>query len=359
MTTVTNPAAPAPAPAAAGPPGWSVVTRVGSVPAGRRRLRYAAGRVIVYLFMVWVTVTVVFALPRLLPGDPLESRTDINGSMSPERHAALTATYHLDRPLVTQYRTYLTGLVHGDFGVSIARDVPVGTLLRQTMPWTLLLVGAAIVLSSAVGFAAGTGAAWKRGGRTDRELLIGMTVLNAVPEYVLAVVLLIVFVAVIPVAPIGGGATPFTQSYGILWKMQDVGRHLALPVFALSLGMMATKFLLVRNTTVGELGQEYMVAARAKGLSPRRMRYRHAGRNVLLPFVTVVGLQVAFAAGGALFVETVFAYPGVASIMLPAVNQLDFPVIEATFTILAVTVLTANLVVDLLYARLDPRVATA
>lgn len=321
-----------------------------------RGRRHGGRRFLAYLVTVWIVVTVVFVLPRAMPGDPLARYDNPEAPLTPEARAALAAHYNLDRPLVEQYRRYLGSVVRGDLGESLGQQGSVTLLLRRRLPWTLLLVGTALAASSVVSFLAGITSAWRRGGRTDRELLTAMTVLHAVPEYVMASLMLILFGVVIPLFPIAGGSTPFTASSGQLSKVVDVAYHLVLPATVLSLGLLGTKFLLVRNTTISVLGQEYMVAARAKGLPMRLLKYRHAGRNVLLPFLTVVGLQAAFAAGGALFVETVFAYPGLASLLVPAIDNLDFPVLEGCFLVLAFVVLTVNLVIDLAYARLDPRV---
>lgn len=311
---------------------------------------------VAYLVTVWIVVTLVFVLPRAVPGDPLAVYDNAEAPLTPEARAAFESHYHLDRPLLAQYAHYLRSIARADFGDSIAQRASVGFLLRRRLPWTLLLVGTSLAVSSAVSFAAGITSAWRRGSATDRRLLTAMTMLHAVPEYVLATLLLILFGVVIPIFPIASASTPFTASSGQLYKLADVAFHLALPAMALSLGLVGTKFLLVRNTTISVLGQEYMVAARAKGLPDQLLKYRHAGRNVLLPFLTVVGLQVAFAAGGALFVETVFGYPGLASLMIPAVENKDFPLLEACFLLMALLVLTVNLAVDMAYARLDPRV---
>lgn len=309
-----------------------------------------------YLVSVLVVVTVVFALPRAMPGDPLARYDNVEAPLTPEARAALAAHYNLDQPLVVQYGRYLRALARADFGESLGQQGPVALLLRRRLPWTLLLVGTALLVSSIVSFLAGVTSAWRGGGRSDRQLLTVMTTLHAVPEYVMASLLLILFGVVYPLFPIAGATTPFTDSAGLLSQVGDVAYHLVLPATALSLGLLGSKFLLVRNTTVSVLGQEYMVAARAKGVPVRLLKYRHAGRNVLLPFLTVVGLQTAFAAGGSLFVESVFAYPGLASLLVPAVDNLDYPVIEGCFLALALTVLTVNLVLELAYARLDPRV---
>lgn len=309
-----------------------------------------------YLITVWAMVSVVFLLPRAMPGDPLAAYD--NGPEAPlsaEYRAVLTTRFHLDKPLVTQYRLYIGDVLQGDLGDSITAREPVSKLIRQRLPWTLLLAGSALAISSAIGFAIGTSAAWHRGEPTDRRIVTFMTVLHGVPEYALAILLLLLLAGRIPLFPAVGAYTPYSTS-GSLGKVTDVAYHLVLPCLALTLGLVGTKFLLVRNSTISVLGQDFMLLARAKGLSRRRLKYHHASRNVLLPFVTVLGLQVAFAAGGSLFVETVFGYPGLASLMLPAVQALDFPLLEGCFLMLGLLVLTVNLLLELSYTWLDPRV---
>lgn len=309
-----------------------------------------------YLVTLLGVVTLMFMLPRAMPGDPLATYADDTSPLTPEARAAYMAHYGLDRPLVEQYGHYLANLATGELGESISNRQPVAFLLRTNLPWTLLLVGTSLSLASLVSFVAGVSAAWRRGRREDRALLVAGTGLDAVPEYALATCLLIVFGVLIRAFPIAGGSTPFTASASVPFKLADVARHLVLPGMALTLGLLGTKFLLVRNTTIAVLGQDYMVAARAKGLPERLLKYHHAGRNALLPFLNVLGIQAGAAMGGSLFVETVFAYPGVASLMVPAVDNLDYPLIEGCFILVAFLVLTANLVVDLVSARLDPRV---
>lgn len=320
-----------------------------------RRRRGTAGRLLaVYALTAWAVVTVVFFLPRVMPGDPLTGLTEPNAPLRPADRARIEAHYNLDRPLVEQYRIYLGKVVRLDFGRTIGGGAPVRDLIAERLPWTLLLMGTALAASSAIGFAAGMSAAWSRGSRNDRQLLWVMTALHAIPEYIIATLLLLVFVVRLRLFPTGGAITPF-NSYGIVGKWRDIAYHLTLPAVALTLGLMGTKFRLVRNTTISVLGQDYMVLARAKGLSQRRMKYHHAARNVMLPFITVLGLQLAFAVGGSLFVETVFSYPGLASLMIPAVENLDFPLMEACFLMVATLILLANLFLDLAYGRIDPR----
>ena len=325
----------------------------------RRYLRAALRSVGLYGLTMVAVVVVVFALPRAMPGDPLAALDDPDNSVyvtDPVVRDKVRAYYGLDQPLPEQFRQYVGRLARGDLGFSIARKRPVVSLLRAHLPWTLLLMGVSIVVASLLSFVAGVAATWRRGRLSDRSLMTGMTVAQAVPEYALAAVLLIAFAVVLPTGlPLAGARTPFAD-HGTIAGVLDVAWHLVLPASALTLSLLGTKFLLVRNTMISALGADYMVLARAKGLPDRLLKYRHAGRNALLPFLTVVGIQAGYAVGGAVFVESVFAYPGMGTLILQAVEARDYPVLEATFLVLALVVLAVNLLLELVYARVDPRV---
>jgi peptide/nickel transport system permease protein len=328
-------------------------------PSRRRYLRAALRSVGLYALTLVAVVMVVFALPRAMPGDPLAALDDPDSSLfvtDPVVRAEVRSYYGLDKPLPEQFGGYLARLARGDLGFSIARKTSVSDLLRSHLPWTLLLMGVSLVVASVVSFVAGVAATWRRGRLSDRSWLTGMTVAQAVPEYAMAALLLIAFAVVIPIFPLAGARTPFAD-YGPVAEVFDIGKHLVLPATALTLSLLGTKFLLVRNTMISTLGADYMVLARAKGLPDRLLKYRHAGRNALLPFLTVVGIQAGYAVGGAVFVESVFAYPGMGTLILRAVEARDYPVLEATFLVLALVVLTVNLLLELVYARVDPRVA--
>ncbi len=324
---------------------------------GRRRVGVVRV-VVLYAATVLALVSVIFLLPRAMPGDPLSALIDPESGeffTSPDARARLEAYYGLDRPLVEQYAHYLVNIAHGDLGWSISRNAPVRQLLAAHLPWTLLLMGSALALASLVSFLAGVTSAWRRGRVDDRIVIAALTGLRAIPEYALASGLLIAFAVLIPVFPLAGGRTVFAQHASWLHAIGDVAYHLALPLVALTLSLLGTKFLLVRNTVIGVLGQDYMVLARAKGLPQRLLKYRHAGRNALLPFLTVLGIQAGFAVGGTIFVEAVFAYPGMGTLILQAVEARDYPVLEAVFLTLAAAVLTVNFAIDLVYLRVDPR----
>jgi peptide/nickel transport system permease protein len=302
--------------------------------------------------------TVVFVLPRAMPGDPLSALEDPDSSFyitDPELRSHLLAYYGLDRPLPDQYVRYLKSIARGDFGWSIARKVPVASLIQEHLPWTLLLMFVALTLAALLSYVAGIEAAWRRGEARDYFVLVTMTAIRAIPEYALAVLFLIGFAVVLPLFPLYGGHTPFMTYDSWFGKIADVAYHLVLPATTLTLSLLGTKFLLMRNTMISSLGEDYMLLARAKGLPDRLLKYRHAGRNALLPFLTLIGIQSGIAAGGSVFVEAVFAYPGMGSLILKAVEARDYPVLEAAFLVFGGFVIAINLIVDLLYQRLDPR----
>lgn len=312
-----------------------------------------------YAITLMAIVTMVFLLPRAMPGDPLSALEDPDTGYfitDPEVRERVLSYYGLDGPLHEQYVDYVTSLATGDLGWSVARRAPVAGLIAGHLPWTLLLVGLALGLSASVSYGAGIVAAWNRGRLPDRVVLVALTGLRGVPEYALAALLLIGLAVLVPVFPLFGAYTPFTE-YESLWaQIGDIAFHLALPLLALTLSLVGTKFLLVRNTAISALGEDYMELARAKGLPVRQKQFHHVGRNALLPFLTVMALQVGTAVGGSIFVESVFAYPGMGVLILDAVEARDYPVLEAVFLALAVTVLVANYLIELVYRRLDPRV---
>lgn len=327
---------------------------------GRRRPWAAYLKTIgLYVVTLWAVATLVFALPRLMPGDPLQALDDPGSGTfvdDAQTRAKVAAYYGLERPIVEQYGAYLAGIVRGDLGWSISQKTPVARLIRSRLPWTLLLMGTSLALSSIISFLAGVSAAWRRGGVNDRVLIVSLSVARAIPEYAMASLLLVCFAVFLPWFPQAGAQTPFVRYGSIEAVGTDIGRHLVLPVTALTVGLAANKFLIVRNSVVSTLGEDYMILARAKGLPRRLLKYRHSGRNALLPFLTALGVQAGFAAGGALFVETVFSYPGMGTLLNAGVIARDYPLLQAGFLVLAAVVLAANLVVELTYSLVDPRV---
>ena len=310
-----------------------------------------------YLLTVWVLLTLNFVLPRAMPGDPITAMLASNEAVTvdADTRAELAAYYGMDQPVAVQYVRYLDGLARGDLGVSVRYRMPVTELLAGRLRWTALLVGSGMVVALGVGLAAGVHAGWRRGSRLDRRLLVALLAVRNVPPFALASLAVLVFAVKLGWLPLGGAATPFFTG-GVAAGAADVAHHLVLPAGVLAVQFSAGYFLLMRAGMVTQLGADHLLLGRAKGLSDRRLQYRYAARNALLPVVTVTAMHLSFAVTGSLFVETVFAYPGMGRLAFDAVEARDYPVVQGCFVVFSVSVVTLNLVAELLYTRLDPRV---
>jgi peptide/nickel transport system permease protein len=306
------------------------------------------------LLTIWFAVTVTFLLLRLLPGDPALALARPN--KTEDTRAALLQQYGLDRPLIVQYGIYLWQLLQGNLGVSFTQSIPVLDVLMQRLPWTLLLTGTALVATVAVGIPLGVLAASRRGKFLDKLVqVIGVTGQSLfVPS--IGVLLLFVFGLMLHWLPIGGAYD--TDAYGLAWY-GSVATHLILPALSLMLIQLGSYVLTMRSTLIDALGEDYTTLAKANGVPYRRVLWKHALRNALLPTTTLIGLQLGFLVGGAVLTETVFAYPGIGRGIYEAVTQLDFPVLQGAFLMLAATVVVANMITDTVYGFLDPRVKTS
>ncbi|MGI9121130.1 MAG: ABC transporter permease [Acidimicrobiales bacterium] len=322
--------------------------------AQRRPLRVA---VVSYLVTVFVLITFNFALPRMMPGDPIDALMAFgspNYVSNEQTRANLAEYYDLDKSVPEQYASYLGGLVRGDLGVSIVSNVPVSKELSERVGWSFLLIVSALAISVVIGLPTGVHSGWKRGRGVDRGLLGFFLSIQNIPIFVVGSVVLVVFSAQLGIFPLGGATTPFNELGGFS-QVLDVVHHLALPALLLGFDFATLQYLVMRSSMVSELGSDYLLGGRAKGLSPRRLKYGYAGRNALLPVVTVIGLQFSIAVTGIIFVERIFSYPGVGGYMFEAVGTRDYPAMQGAFLLLTMTVVTANLLTDLLYRRLDPR----
>ncbi|MEN3609457.1 ABC transporter permease [Plantactinospora sp. ZYX-F-223] len=313
--------------------------------------RFVLNRALKAVLTVWIAITATFFLLRLLPGDP--TTLMVEGDMTPEMRAALLETYGLDRPLLEQYVSYLRELLHGNFGISFRQIQPVADILLDRLPWTLLLAGVAFLLTIAVGIPIGVSAAAHRG-RWPDKLLQGFGIAGHalfVPS--VAMLLLVWLGARLGWFPIGGAIDPDTRGVAAYLSL---AHHLVLPVASLVLVQLGPYALTLRTNLIDVLGEDYIRAARARGLSARRRLWKHGLRNAILPALTLMGLQLGTLVGGAVLTETVFAYPGVGRLIYEAVGQRDYPVLQGAFIMLAITVVVANALTDLLYAVLNPRI---
>jgi peptide/nickel transport system permease protein len=324
-------------------------------PMARSRRGLAAS----YAVTVFVLVSLNFLLPRAMPGNPVDAQLSVGSPtyLYDERaRADLTAYYGLDRPLGAQYVDYLAGLGRGDLGVSVSTHTPVSKLLVARVPWTLLLVATGGAVATAVGVLAGIHAGWRRERRSDRGLLATFVGLQNVPSFVLASLVLLVFAVQLGWFPLSGARTPFA-SFGTVGLAGDVARHLVLPALIVATDVAAYQFLLARAGVVGEMGSDYLVLGRVKGLAERRLKYRYAARNGLLPVVSNTAVQLGAAMTGAVFVERVFSYPGVGQLLFESIAARDYPVIQGCFLVVTVLVLTVNFLAEAVYRRIDPRTA--
>jgi peptide/nickel transport system permease protein len=320
------------------------------VPAVVRFTLLRLGRAVLTL---WFACTVTFLLLRLLPGDP--ALAVANPNMTAEMRGILLEQYGLNEPLVVQYGKFLWQLLQGNLGVSFTQQVPVTTALGERLPWTLLLAGSSLLVTVAVGIPLGVLAATRPHGWVDRAVQVLGVAGQSLFVPSVGIFFLFVFGLQLGLLPIGGAYSPGV--YGGAWY-GSVAAHLVLPCLSLVLVQLGSYVLTLRATLIEALGEDYCVLADAKGLPRRSVVWKHALRNALLPTTTLIGLQLGFLIGGAVLTETVFAWPGVGRGIYEAVTQLDYPVLQGAFLMLAFTVVLANLATDLAYGILDPRVRT-
>lgn len=308
-----------------------------------------------YALVLLVAATINFGLPRLMPGGPLMHLAGEDPArLSAEDRQRLLAGLGLDRPIWEQYLQYLGRLARGDLGFSFQEGRPVASILAERLPWTLLLVGSALVISTVLGVALGALAAWRRGQPPDLGLLGVFMVFESVPSFWLAMILIAVFGAQLGWLPIFGARTLGAPLEGVA-LVADVARHLVLPLTTLVVVSIGGVFLIMRYSMLSVLGEQYIATAWSKGASERRVLFVHAARNALLPVATVFMLNLGFVVGGATVVETVFSYPGLGRLLFEAVLARDYPVLQATFFVITVSVILANIVADLAYPLIDPR----
>lgn len=321
-------------------------------------MRRLVGRAGQYAVVLATALTVNFLLPRLAPDDAIDYLAGEGGTLDPAARAALTREFGLDGSLLDQFGRYWVQLADGDLGVSVRYRRPVAELLVERLPWTLLLVGTALVVSLVVGTLCGAVAATRWGRRGDVGAGTTVLVVQSMPSFWVGMVLVAVFAVRLGWFPSFGGAPLGDTSFGLSWLV-EVGRQLVLPTTTLALGLVGSIFLLVRGSMVSALDSPYVLMAEAKGAPARSVVFHHALRNALLPVWTHVTLSVGVLLSGSVVIETVFAYPGMGRLMFEAVGARDYRLMQGTFLLTTVAVVAANLLADLTYPLLDPRVRRA
>ena len=324
--------------------------------------RYLLGKIAQVLFTLLFILTFNFFLFRIMPGDPVTLLVRSAGAeLTPEQQDELRADLGLDKPIFPdQYVDYMRDTLTGNFGVSTIIDPgrPVQEIFWERMGRSFILLLTSTVASIAIGTLMGIYGGWRRGGRVDNGSMVGSMILYSMPEYVLGILLLLLFANVFQIFPTAGYIDPVADYTGIAY-VADYLNHMALPFLTLTRAYLGEYYLLMRSSLLDVMGEEFITLARAKGVREKYVLRHHAVRNALLPTVTLIALSFAFVLGGAITVELVFTYPGVGLLSYDALVNRDFPVLQGTFLFFSVAVLVANLIADLTYGYLDPRVRTA
>jgi peptide/nickel transport system permease protein len=314
--------------------------------------RFIARRLLVALPILFGVSVVTFLFANLAPGDPLSTLARPGEGVRPSDLASLRRALGLDQPLYIRYVTWLGQMLQGNFGASIIRDTPVTTILLRHIPNSLLLMGIALGLSVVLGTVLGILSAFRQYSWLDRVLTFVALSGIAVPSYLLAIFVIYLFAVVLGLLPPSGMQSPA----GAADPFIDRIRHLILPVGVLTFGSTAVFMRYTRSSVLDVMRQDYVTTARAKGLGALVVRRRHILRNALLPIVTIVGLSLPSLITGALFVETIFSWPGIAKAAVDASLERDYPVIMGVALVTSVAIIISNLIADIAYAVVDPRI---
>lgn len=317
---------------------------------------YVLKRLALAVLTLFFLASVLFVLFRMLPGDP--TMTVLSTALDPEVQKEMRHRFGLDRPLLEQYAIYMKNLVTGEFGVSFQHGVKALEIILDKFRNTLFLMVPAFVLAFALGIGLGSYVAWKRGTLLEKAVVTSSMVLRSAPDFWVAIVFVFLFAVKLDFFPTGHMRTPgYTASgpWGLFFSW-DFLHHLALPLLMMSLYYCCYPLLVMRTAMLEVLGEDFIDLCQAKGLSEKRVIFKHAMRASLLPIATSVSLLGAYATAGSVLIETVFSWPGLGRLMVQSVVYSDYPVAQASFLLIGVMVVAGNLFSDLLYGILDPRI---
>jgi len=337
--------------------------------------RYLLKKLSWSVFTILFVLVLNFFLFRILPGDPSRALVK-DPRMKEEARQALRVRFGLDKPVIncfqtltpiefkwedcamnpldTQFFIYVKNLMQGELGVSYKTNRPVAEIMVERLWNTLLLIGAGQIFSIIVGILFGVFAAWKARTAIDFGALITGLVAWSLPTFWLGIILL--FWGSSHGFPIGGKATPGTSTYPLFFQLGDFIKHMFLPTLTYTIVFMGEYMLVMRSSLMDVLSEDYILTAKAKGLSTFQILKDHAMKNAMLPIVTIVAINLGFTVAGAIQIETVFSWPGLGGAIFDAVQSRDYPLLQGTFLLIAISVILANLIADLTYTYLDPRV---
>ena len=320
-------------------------------------LKLVASRLVQGLALVLAVVVLNFVLVHAAPGDPVETIAGASGGMDEKLQAELRAQYGLDRPLPVQLGIYLGKVARGDLGYSYFINLPVSSLIGERVPATLALVLTSVLAAFLTGTTLGVLSSRRPNGALSQAINVLSLVGFSAPVFWLGMLLVILLASVFPVFPVSGMRDIASDGRGVA-DVIDVLYHLVLPAFTLGLVYLAQYSRLSRAAMLDVLGADYIRTARAKGLSERKVFYKHALRNAVLPVVTILGLQFGNVLAGAIVVETVFNWPGLGRLAYESVLRRDYPTILGVLLFSSVVVIVMNQLTDLCYRLIDPRIKT-
>lgn len=305
---------------------------------------------------LFAMLTVMFFLFRLLPGDP--TMTVVSSAMYPKAQEAMRAQFGLDRPLWEQYLIYLRNFATLDFGYSFHSSRAVAEMLAGRIVNTLVLILPSMIVAYGLGALIGALLGWYRGGRAEAAIVFVSTAFQAAPVFWVGMLAILLFSISLGWFPAGHIVTPgaFPEPGWRMYLSADFLHHLALPFLVHTAYQLCFPLLLMRSSMLGTIGEDFVELARAKGLSERRILFHHAARNSLLPVATTIPMILGWAIAGSVVIETVFSWPGLGLLMVEAVQRSDYPVVQASFFLIAVLTVLGTFAADLLYGLLDPRI---
>lgn len=327
---------------------------------------YWLRRIARMLFTIYIVTTIIFFLIRVMPSNPYDIMVQemmITRGLSEEEaidEASKLLGVNLDEPILVQYAEYMNKLLHGDLGTSIrSPGVSVTELVLARLPWTLFLVGSSLAVSFVIGIALGTVIAYRRGGLLDNILSNVTAILDAIPSYLIAIVLFMLLGVIWKIYPLqlmrgavsAGVQVDFSPTF-----FADAFKHMLVPMLVYILSTVGSWILSMKSSTISVLGEDYVTAARARGLKDWRILSFYVARSASLPLVTRLAISIGFVMGGSIIIEQIFTYQGVGMMLWQAINQRDYPMMQAVFLVTTIAVIVANFLADVLYGWLDPRI---
>ncbi len=320
------------------------------------RRDYLIRKLVFSLMTVLIVVVINFVLFRILPGDPVRAVIGRNVRISPEVQQALRVQFGLDKPVFPdQFLDTVAQWAQGNLGISWSLRQPVKSILLAKLINTIILVGLGQIFSIVLGVILGLLAGWKRKTPIDVSALTFSLIAWATPTFWLGIILLAAGSTWLGL-PTGGIVSPSNVSKPLYAVIPDVARHLILPTLTLTILYLGEYMLIMRSSILEVLSEDYILTAKAKGMSEWQVLTRHALKNAMLPIVTLIALNLGFTVSGAIYIETVFSYDGLGTLFQDALTKQDYPLLQGAFLLLAVSVIIANMLADILYTYLDPRV---